>query len=162
MTYSELIDLNNSVAMNANELEILYSAKEYKTRLVEYIKSAKNRIYITALYLQDDEAGREILDALYHAKQVSPELDIKIFVDAHRARRGLIGAKDQEGNRAFYLNKAKECVDKVDDKLKEAIMERKTEMKEERKAKKIPLRLKLSESKKKNMVRSKTPKAKKA
>lgn len=108
MTYSELIDLNNSVAMNANELEILYSAKEYKTRLVEYIKSAKNRIYITALYLQDDEAGIEILDALYHAKQISPELDIKIFVDAHRARRGLIGAKDQEGNRAFYLNKAKE------------------------------------------------------
>lgn len=54
-------------------------------------------------------------------------------------------------------------VDKVDDKLKEAIMERKTEMKEERKEKrKTKKKMTLSDLKKKNMVRSKTPKAKKA
>ncbi|MDA8622385.1 phospholipase D-like domain-containing protein, partial [Psychrosphaera sp.] len=103
-----LMDLNNSIDMDSKDLDILYSAKEYKSRLLELIKNATSRIYITALYLQEDDAGREIMDALYKAKQNHPDLDIKIFVDAHRARRGLIGAKEQEGNRAFYLQKAKE------------------------------------------------------
>ncbi|GAA0286426.1 CDP-diacylglycerol--serine O-phosphatidyltransferase [Psychrosphaera haliotis] len=103
-----LMDLNNSIDMDSKDLDILYSAKEYKSRLLELITNATSRIYITALYLQDDDAGREIMDALYKAKQNHPDLDIKIFVDAHRARRGLIGAKEQEGNRAFYLQKAKE------------------------------------------------------
>ena len=51
-------------------------------------------------------------------------------------------------------------VEKVDDKIKEEIIQRKKEMKEERKTKKISLKLKLNE--KKNTFRSKTPKIKKA
>ena len=70
-------------------------------------------------------------------------------------------------NRKITICKNEKCkyqmfVDKVDDELKQSIIKRKAEMKKERKAKKIPLRLKLSEGKKKNMVRSKTPKTKKA
>lgn len=100
---SDLINIQNSVRLQPDDLTILNSPRQYKDELLKQIATAKQRIYITALYLQDDEAGREILDALYNAKQETPSLDIKIFVDAHRARRGLIGEKESEGNRGLYL-----------------------------------------------------------
>jgi len=86
-----------------NDIQIFHCAKSYQQQLITLIESAKVRIFITALYLQDDEAGREILTALYKAKQKTPTLDINIFVDAHRAQRGLIGEAEQLGNRALYL-----------------------------------------------------------
>ena len=52
--------------------------------------------------MQDDEAGREILDALYAAKRARPELDIQVLVDFHRAQRGLIGKGQQSGNHQRY------------------------------------------------------------
>ncbi len=55
-----------------------------------------------ALYLQEDEAGQEILDALHAAKSARPELDIVVVVDWLRAQRGLIGAGKQPGNSAWY------------------------------------------------------------
>ena len=66
------------------------------------IAAATRRIYIAALYLQDDDAGREIVDALLTAKARAPQLDICVLVDVHRARRGLIGDKACEGNAAWY------------------------------------------------------------
>lgn len=102
----DLLDQENSVTVNAENLSILPSAKAYKQALLEQIKQAKQRIYIAALYLQDDEAGNEILTALYEAKQANPKLDVAVFVDGHRARRGLIGEAEQEGNRACYLKYA--------------------------------------------------------
>lgn len=101
--FSHIIDRNNAVLVNAQDISLVYSPRQYKEELLSYIKNAESRIYITALYLQDDEAGREVLDALYAAKQQRPHLDICVFVDAHRARRGLIGEKEHEGNRALYL-----------------------------------------------------------
>lgn len=92
-----------SIGIEQQDVEVLLSPKAYKNALLAQIKTAKTRIYITALYLQDDEAGREILEALYRAKEHTPALDICIFVDAHRAQRGLIGQKEQLGNRAMYL-----------------------------------------------------------
>ena len=68
----------------------------------------KQRIFITALYLQDDEAGREILHALYQAKNNFPQLEINVFVDANRAQRGLIGEKSSLGNRALYMKLAQD------------------------------------------------------
>ena len=88
------------------DITIFTAAKDYYQQLLSLIASANNRIYITALYLQDDEAGRSVLSALYQAKQQTPELDIKIFVDGHRAQRGLIGEAEQLGNRAMYLEYA--------------------------------------------------------
>ena len=41
-----------------------------KTVLLRLIAGARKRILITALYLQDDEAGREILTALHAARAV--------------------------------------------------------------------------------------------
>lgn len=102
-----------SIGIEQQDVEVLLSPKTYKDTLLKQFKIAKNRIYITALYLQDDEAGREILTALYDAKEKKPALDIRIFVDAHRAQRGLIGQKEQLGNRAMYLDFAQKYQQKI-------------------------------------------------
>jgi len=91
-----------TIALESDQFEVLLSAKDFRTRLIDEIRQAKQRIYIAALYLEDDDAGREILTELYNAKQSNPELDIAICVDWHRAQRGLIGAETSEGNAALY------------------------------------------------------------
>lgn len=83
-------------------ITLLASAADYRRTLLEKIASATRRIYIVALYLQEDEAGQEILDALYAAKAARPELDVVVLVDWFRAQRGLIGAGKQAGNSAWY------------------------------------------------------------
>jgi CDP-diacylglycerol--serine O-phosphatidyltransferase len=83
-------------------ISILHSAKAYQESLLELINNANERIYITALYLQDDEAGNKILDAIHQRAIANPTLDVKIFVDFHRGQRGLIGEKESLGNAAFY------------------------------------------------------------
>jgi len=89
--------------VSIDDIKVFYSPEQYKQQLLLLIASARSRIYITALYLQDDDAGKEILHALYQAKTNYPALDIKVFVDFHRAQRGLIGEKNSLGNRAIYL-----------------------------------------------------------
>lgn len=90
----------------AQDVEILPSTAQFRTRLLEHIAQAEQRIYITALYLQQDEAGAEILAALYAAKARQPKLDIAVLVDWHRAQRGLIGAAAQSGNAGWYQEQA--------------------------------------------------------
>jgi len=96
------------------DIQALYSAKQYTQKLHELITHAQKRIYITALYLQDDEAGREVLHALYRAKLANPKLEIKVFVDFHRAQRGLIGEKNSLGNRSLYLSLAEQYAQTID------------------------------------------------
>jgi CDP-diacylglycerol---serine O-phosphatidyltransferase len=102
-----------SIGIEEQDIKVLLSPKAYKKALLHQIKLAKIRIYITALYLQDDEAGREIIEALYQAKEKNSALDVCIFVDAHRAQRGLIGQKEQSGNRAMYLAFAQKYLQKI-------------------------------------------------
>ncbi len=90
------------LALATGDFDILPTAKAFKLKLLELIEAAQQRIYLSALYLQDDEAGREVLDAIFKAKQQRPALDVKIFVDFHRAQRGLIGKGKNEGNAKFY------------------------------------------------------------
>lgn len=90
------------LSQDVDKVNTLLTASQFRETLLEQIKEAKQRIYIVALYLQDDEAGREILTQLYEAKQKNPRLDIKVFVDWHRAQRGLIGHKESEGNVTLY------------------------------------------------------------
>lgn len=111
---TNLISQLNQINVNSQDIRIYHSPKEYKQQLLQLIAQAEHRIYITALYLQDDEAGREILEALYQAKQAKPQLEVKVFVDAHRAQRGLIGAKEQLGNRALYLEQSKQHGHSID------------------------------------------------
>lgn len=86
----------------SKNFEILESARAFYDSVLYHIGNSKKRIYISALYLQNDEAGRNILKALYEAKERNNELDIKVFVDFHRAQRGLIGDKNSKGNIVFY------------------------------------------------------------
>ncbi|MBS9777719.1 MAG: CDP-diacylglycerol--serine O-phosphatidyltransferase [Gammaproteobacteria bacterium] len=91
-----------SYPLATNDIDILHGASSYREQLLSLIKQAKQRIYITALYLQDDDGGRQILSALHEASLRNPDLTIKILVDFHRAQRGLIGAEESTGNAAMY------------------------------------------------------------
>jgi CDP-diacylglycerol--serine O-phosphatidyltransferase len=81
---------------------------EFAKTLIARIQNAERRIFIAALYLENDTAGRTILDAIYAAKDAHPELEIAVFVDWHRAQRGLIGKGPSPGNAALYKAKALE------------------------------------------------------
>jgi len=96
------------IIVDGGDVEFFTTPKEYKQQLLSLIEGARRRIFITALYLQDDEAGREILHALYQAKANFPTLEINIFVDFNRGQRGLIGEKASLGNRALYLKLAQD------------------------------------------------------
>ena len=85
----------------------LFGPHEFRAALLERIATASQRILISALYLQDDESGRELLAALYAAKAARPYLQIAIFVDWHRAQRGLIGKLASAGNAALYVEMAR-------------------------------------------------------
>lgn len=102
-----------TIALEPHNFDVLYSAKEFRTRLLESIRQAQQRIYIVALYLEDDEAGREIMTELYAAKQRNPQLDIAVCVDWHRAQRGLIGAAESKGNAAMYERFCREHEQKI-------------------------------------------------
>ncbi|MBV7315251.1 CDP-diacylglycerol--serine O-phosphatidyltransferase [Shewanella sp. NIFS-20-20] len=90
------------IRLEPESLTWLLEPARFKAELLQRIASASHSIYLAALYLEDDEAGREILSALMAAKQQNPALDIKVFVDFHRARRGLIGHKGDSGNYLLY------------------------------------------------------------
>lgn len=94
---------NTMADIAATDIDIAESAADFKQMLLAEIAQATTRIYISALYIQDDTAGKEVLAALYLAKEQNPALDICLFVDFHRAQRGLIGDKESGGNRDLYL-----------------------------------------------------------
>ncbi len=96
------------IIIDSGDVEFFTSPKEYKQQLLLLIENARKRIFITALYLQDDDAGKEVLSALYRAKANFPDLVINIFVDFNRGQRGLIGEKASLGNRELYLKLAKQ------------------------------------------------------
>jgi CDP-diacylglycerol--serine O-phosphatidyltransferase len=90
------------IPMPADRILNLAGPAAFRETLLRLIAEAKERILIATLYLQDDDAGREILSALYTAKAARPNLEIAIFVDWHRAQRGLIGKTKSAGNAAMY------------------------------------------------------------
>ncbi|CAM4251382.1 CDP-diacylglycerol--serine O-phosphatidyltransferase [Shewanella livingstonensis] len=97
-----MLDKLGGIALNADAVSWLLNPKDFKQAILTKIASATSSIYIAALYVEDDEAGREVLHALLDAKKQNPQLDIKILVDYHRARRGLIGQKGDSGNYILY------------------------------------------------------------
>jgi CDP-diacylglycerol--serine O-phosphatidyltransferase len=74
--------------------------------LLAALDAAQQRIYIAALYLEQDEAGQEVLAAIFAAKQRNPALDVRILVDWHRAQRGRIGESKTNCNAAWYREQA--------------------------------------------------------
>ena len=100
--HNNLLEKLPKTSIAINDIELLFSAKEYLQQLLRLIDNASKRIYLTVLYLEDDQVGRLIVERLISAKQRHPALDIKVFVDFHRARRGLYGQNDSDGNAGFY------------------------------------------------------------
>lgn len=91
------------LAQQPEDITFIYRAEDFKQQIIQLIRQAKTRIYLTALYWQNDEAGQQILAEIYQAKQDNPQLDIKILVDWHRAQRNLLGAKKCETNADWYV-----------------------------------------------------------
>ena len=89
-------------AVAAGAIEVLPDPVAFRQTLLRLIAEATRRIVIVTLYLQDDDAGREVLEALYAAKARRPELRVSVFVDWHRAQRGLIGGQKSAGNAGMY------------------------------------------------------------
>jgi len=96
--------LNNlrKIPLDEQSVDCLFSSKSFKAELLKQIKNAKYRIYLTALYLEADEAGNDILMALYDAKKQNPALNIIVCIDYHRAQRGLIGEKKATSTNATW------------------------------------------------------------
>ena len=103
-----------AIPLMAGQLEILESPEAYRLTLLALISKARQRIWLATLYLQDDDGGREILEALHAAKAACPELEITVFVDWHRAQRGLIGKGRSAGNAAMYQEMAERFGSGVD------------------------------------------------
>jgi len=100
-------------AVDAAAISCLSDPAAFRQTLLTLIAQAARRIVIVTLYLQDDDGGREILAALYAAKARRPELDIAVFVDWHRAQRGLIGKHKSAGNAGMYREWAQRLGDGV-------------------------------------------------
>jgi CDP-diacylglycerol--serine O-phosphatidyltransferase len=96
------------IPLRADAMRTLHSAAEFRLELLRQIARARHRIYLCSLYLQNDEAGSEILHALYAARAARPALNIAVLVDWHRAQRGLIGKARQGGNALWYQEQAKD------------------------------------------------------
>jgi CDP-diacylglycerol--serine O-phosphatidyltransferase len=101
-------------AVPADAIAILSDPAAFRRELLRRIALASRRIVMVTLYLQDDDAGREVLDALYAAKARQPALQITVFVDWHRAQRGLIGKQKSAGNAGMYREYAKRLGPGVD------------------------------------------------
>jgi len=94
------------IPVAAERVTVLSQPAVFRETLLTMIGEARSRILITTLYLQDDDAGRQVLDALYAAKAAQPQLEVSVFVDWHRAQRGLIGKGRSAGNAALYKEMA--------------------------------------------------------
>lgn len=95
------------IPLAADRVRTLTGPAMFRQTLLRLIAQATERILIATLYLQDDDAGREVLSALYAAKAARPALQVAVFVDWHRARRGLIGKAGGEGNVGLYRETAR-------------------------------------------------------
>ncbi|MDN3608462.1 CDP-diacylglycerol--serine O-phosphatidyltransferase [Vibrio ostreicida] len=102
MTNRNLFQQLPTLAQDPAQFTTLCDAQDFRGQLIKAIQGASKRIYIVALYLEDDEAGREILTELYQAKQRNPGLEINVCVDWHRAQRGLIGSGSGSTNATMY------------------------------------------------------------
>ncbi len=110
---TELSDLP-AFAVSASSIAVLPDPATFRRELLDMIARAQHRIMIVALYLQDDDGGRAIMDALYAAHARKPKLRISVFVDWHRAQRGLIGRQKSEGNAGMYREYAQRLGPGVD------------------------------------------------
>ncbi|WMY95917.1 MAG: CDP-diacylglycerol--serine O-phosphatidyltransferase [Arsenophonus sp.] len=100
--HQEYLDDLIKLSQFPKEIITLYDTKSFRKILLDKIRNSQNYIYITTLYLENDDAGQEILNTLYQSKIACPRLDIKIMVDWHRAQRNRIGTTKIITNADWY------------------------------------------------------------
>ena len=96
------------LSQSVDDVEFFYAPADFREALLTRIAHATQRICIIALYLEQDDGGKGILQALYDAKRQRPELDVRVLVDWHRAQRGRIGAAASNTNADWYCRMADE------------------------------------------------------
>ncbi|SFD08395.1 CDP-diacylglycerol--serine O-phosphatidyltransferase [Pragia fontium] len=96
------------ISQQIDDIKVLSSPGDYRAALLDLISRAEQRIYLIALYLERDDAGADILSAIYQAKMRRPELEVAILVDWHRAQRGRIGAVAESTNADWYCKMAEQ------------------------------------------------------
>lgn len=99
------------ISQSVDAVQTLYCPINFRLALLEAIANATQRIYLGALYLENDNAGQDILSALYAAKKLRPELEVYVLVDWHRAQRGRIGVSAGSTNADWYCNMAHQFPD---------------------------------------------------
>ena len=99
---TQTLDNLPKLPLNIEDFALLTSISAFKEEIISQIRSAKQRIYLSALYIANDESGNQIVEELLSARIKNPGLDIRIFIDFHRAQRGLIGQPKQNGNIEGY------------------------------------------------------------
>lgn len=97
-------------SQSIEDIQTIYSPDAFRLALITAIGKAKCRIYIAALYLENDDGGKDVLTALYQAKQQHPRLDICVLVDWHRAQRGRIGMAETYTNADWYCTMAQQYI----------------------------------------------------
>lgn len=100
------LDTLPCIPVCADDIQVLEAPAAFREHLLALVAGARQRILLSALYLQDDDAGREMLAALYAAKKAQAQLEVAVFVDWHRGQRGLIGKARSAGNAAMYREMA--------------------------------------------------------
>ena len=96
------------LSQSVDDVEFFYAPADFRQELLAKIANATRRICIIALYLEQDDGGKAVLQAIYDAKRHRPELDVRILVDWHRAQRGRIGAAASNTNADWYTRMAQE------------------------------------------------------
>ncbi|ELW9443300.1 CDP-diacylglycerol--serine O-phosphatidyltransferase [Pluralibacter gergoviae] len=96
------------LSQSVDDVEFFYAPADFRETLLAKIAGATQRICIIALYLEQDDGGRDVLQAIYDAKRQHPALDVRILVDWHRAQRGRIGAAASNTNADWYCRMAAE------------------------------------------------------
>lgn len=96
------------LSQSVDDVEFFYAPADFRQALLAKIANATRRICIIALYLEQDDGGKAVLQAIYDAKRERPELDVRILVDWHRAQRGRIGAAASNTNADWYTRMAQE------------------------------------------------------
>ncbi|WP_159715116.1 CDP-diacylglycerol--serine O-phosphatidyltransferase [Blochmannia endosymbiont of Camponotus nipponensis] len=92
------------IIQKIDHFKILYSPKEFSDELLYSISKAYNHICLVTLYLDGDQGGKKIIDALLQVKKLRPQIKIKILVDWHRAQRNRIGSSKEYTNMDWYAD----------------------------------------------------------
>lgn len=79
------------IIQKIENFKTLYSPKEFSNELFYAISKACHHIYLVTLYLENDQGGEKVIDALFQIKKIRPQIKIKILVDWNRAQRNRIG-----------------------------------------------------------------------